>query len=124
MPKGGSRKWFVYTTSGGDTFGINMDESNGEDVGNQDLGPTDNIPYALPSNVKPRYAVYRSADGKTQRKIIICNNAADAGSLPGAIDFADGSGGVVTCSLTQFKGEEYRPIPSDVDTGLDDGDAT
>jgi len=120
----GSVKWFEYSTQSGDTFAVLMDESNGEAVGNPDYTPTSTATYALPRNVRPRHAIYRSADGNSQRKIIVSDNAANAGTLPATIDFNDGNGGTVTCSLSQFVGEEYRPIPSAEDTGLTDGDAT
>jgi hypothetical protein len=120
----GSVKWFEYSTQDGDTFAILMDESNGEAIGNPDYTPASTAKYALPRNIKPRFAIYRSADGNSQRRILVSSNTATAATLPATIDFQDGTGGTVTCALSQFVGEEYRPIPSDIDTGLTDADAT
>lgn len=116
----GSMKWFKYTTDFGDIFGINMDESNGEAIGNSDYDGLDGvIRFSVPSNVKPRMVTYRSVDGKQSTRIPVCDPAATILTLPGAI-VRDG----VAMALTQFVGEQYNPIPNPLDTGLDDGDAT
>lgn len=118
----GSLKFFKYTTNTGDTFAVLMDESNGESVGNSDFGPTDagNIVYMLPRNVVPRRATYRSLDGKESASIIVTSSTANAGNVPANITLGSGT----TAYLTQFVGELFRPIPTDVDTGLTDGDNT
>ena len=118
----GSLKWFKYTTNDGDTFGVFMDESNGEAVGNADFGPADAgvVTYALPRNVQPRRASYRTSDGTQAVNVIVTSPTATVGTLPSTITLFSGA----TAGLTQFTGEIYRPIPIDVDTGLTDGDAT
>lgn len=122
----GSRKWFKYTTDSGDDFGINMDESNGELVGNADFEATDNaaIVYALPRNVNPRSALYRSADGLVSRRIVVTSNTADISTVTSSfvVPAQDGNP-AATMQLQSFRGEEVKRLVS-VDTGLTDGDAT
>lgn len=122
----GSRKWFKYTTDSGDVFGINMDESNGELVANADFEAVDNdsIVYALPRNVSPRSALYRSNDGLVSRRIVVTDNDADISTLTSSfvVPAQDGNP-AYTLQLQSFKGEEIKRIVS-VDTGLQDGDDT
>jgi hypothetical protein len=118
----GSLKHFKYTTDSGDTFAVLMDESNGEAMSNADFGGGDEgvIVYFLPRNVKPRTATYRTIAGSESATIIVTSSAANASSVPSTITLASGS----TANLTQFVGEVLRPVPTSVDTGLNDGDAT
>lgn len=122
----GSIKWFKYTTDSGDDFAIKMDESNGELVGNPDFGPADqdSIIYALPRNVRPRAALYRSNDGTVSRRIVVCSATATVATIPTSfvVPAQDGNPAQVL-QLQRFKGEEIGRISS-VDTGLTDGDAT
>lgn len=122
----GSIKWFRYTTDDGDTFALRMDESNGELVGNADFVAADDdvIIYALPRNVRPRTALYRSSDGRVQRRIAVSSNTASISTLTSSfvVPASDGNP-AFTMQLQSFRGEEIRRISS-VDTGLDDADAT
>lgn len=121
----GSLKWFKYTTSGGDNYGIKMDESNGEAVGNTDVVDAD-LPLAeLPKGIKPRYVLYRSADGLTTRKIPVTANNVDLTDLPATITVASPivGGDGITLNRQSFVGEVQRPVIS-VDTAQTDGDAT
>lgn len=122
----GSLKWFEYETGSGDKFGIYMDESNGELVGNPDYAAlaSESIIYALPRNVKPRTALYRSIDGKVSRRIPVSDPAASVATLPVSITVAAVDGNPsYQLNLTLFKGEEIRRLAA-FDTGLDDGDVT
>ncbi len=122
----GSLKWFKYTTTDGRNFAIFMDESNGETVTNEDLGAADDGDLdALPRNVKPRFASYRSLDNKTQRKIPITSNTANITTLPTTITIAAIDGNpATTVYLAAFTGEKQTRIPKASDSGQDDGDAT
>ncbi len=122
----GSLKWFRYTTDGGDDFGIYMDESNGEAVSNTDYADLvdSGVVYSLPRNVKPRTALYRSLDGKVQRRIPVTSSAANITTLPASFTVAAIDGNEATqVNLQSFRGEEVRRLVG-FDTGLDDGDAT
>jgi len=121
----GSLKYFKYTTNGGTDYAIRMDESNGEAVGNTDLVSGD-LPIAgLPRNIKPRYALYRSADGLTTRKIPITANNVDLEDLTASFSVppATVGGTAVTVLRQSLIGEVQRPV-TDIDTGQTDGDAT
>lgn len=121
----GSLKYFKYTTSGGATFGIKMDESNGEAVGNTDIVAGDLPIQELPRNIKPRYVLYRSADGLTTRRIPVTENDVDVTDLPATIDVAAPIAGdaAITLSRQSFIGEVQRPVIA-IDTGLTDDDDT
>jgi hypothetical protein len=122
----GSLKWFKYTTDAGDDFGIFMDESNGELVGNTDFAAADNdtIVYALPRNVRPRTALYRDSTGRVNRRIVVTDPEATISTLTSSFVVpAQDNNPAATMQLQSFRGEEVRRLVS-VDTGLDDGDAT
>lgn len=121
----GSLKYFKYTTNGGTAYAIRMDESNGEAVGNTDL-TSDDIPIAaLPRNITARYALYRSTDGLTTRKIPITANNVDLEDLVASftVPRATVGGSDVTVYRQSLIGEVQRPV-TDIDTALTDGDAT
>jgi len=122
----GSNKWFRYTTADGRNYAIFMDESNGEIVGNTDMGVADDGDLdTLPRNVKPRYATYRSLDGKVQRKIPVTSNTANITTLPLSFDVSSiDNNPAVAVILSGFTGERQTRIPQSRDTGLDDGDIT
>lgn len=121
----GSIKWFKYTTSGGTAYGIRMDESNGEAVGNTDVVDADLPLQELPKGIKPRYVLYRSADGLTTRKIPVTANNVDLTALPATITVASpivAAAGIVL-NRQSFVGEIQRPVIS-IDTAQTDGDVT
>lgn len=123
----GSIKTFVYQASapGVPNCVFNADESNGEAVANIDLtDPTrgTSLP-GIPSGLRPRYAVYKSAEGHT-RKVIISTAAAMA-ALPVTISAADPmpGGAAIVLPLAQTVAEHVKAY-SGADTGLTDGDLT
>jgi len=121
----GSLKWFKYAIAGGTEYGIRMDESNGEAIGNLDVTDAD-LPLAeLPKGIKPRYVLYRSADGLTTRRIPVSGNETDLTDLPATITVASpivGGAGIVL-NRQSLVGEVQRPVIA-IDTAQQDGDAT
>lgn len=115
----GSRKWFLYETSfDGSTFAILLDESNTEAAGGAvDYPDGGTNPYALPRNVKPRYARYRNTAGTITRNCVLC----DPGATPEA-SITDSVSGQ-TLFLQAVVAEEVS-LPFGTDTGLNDGDAS
>jgi hypothetical protein len=121
----GSLKYFKYTTQGGTNYGIKMDESNGEAIGNTDVVAADLPLIELPRGIKPRYVIYRSADGLTTRKIPVTANNVDVADLPATIDVANpvAGGAAITLNRQSFIGEIQRAVIA-IDTAQTDGDAT
>lgn len=120
----GSIKTFEYTDGNDNKWAINMDESNGEAVGNTDFTDSSTAQFFLPRNVVPRYANYRAADGSLQRRIAVTENDATSDSLPNSITVKDAEGADVDILLTSLVGEVVRVIPRAEDSGQDDGDDT
>lgn len=121
----GSRKWFRYTTAGGDVYALNMDESNGEHVGNDDLTGFGSTLVSLPPNIRPRFCVYRSSDGRYSRRIPVSSPTTGIDDLPATLSITpEGGGTAVVLNLSYFQGERITRIPTGADTGLNDGDDT
>lgn len=121
----GSKKYFKYTASGGEEYALYMDESNGEHVGNADVTPADTGLVALPRNIKPRFCVYRSNDGRYQRKIYVTDPLKNLSDFPSTLEVTpEGGGTAITLLLSYLQGERtFRVVRAD-DTGINDGDAT
>ena len=119
----GSIKWFEYTDDEGQAWAIQMDESNGEAVGNTDYTAASTATMELPRNCKSRYARYVDATGRLARNIIVTAAGANATTVPATITVLDALGASVTLFLKTFVGERMTRIPFEADTGLTDGDA-
>lgn len=112
----GSMKWFSYTTNAGDTFAAFADESNAELAGAAvDLTGGASTLYALPRNVKPRYARYQDVTRTITRNALI-STAAGVPTTP-IIDPSSGA----SLDLVAIVGEQVRVVTG-VDTGIIDGD--
>jgi len=120
----GSNKWFIYTTDTGADYALKLDESNTEEVNSssQDFLNDATVIYALPRNVKPRYAVYENAAGTRQIKCVALTttiyNAVPSAKLT-IVDPIDSG----TLTLVRIRPETIT-LPFGKDTGLQDGDAT
>lgn len=120
----GSIKYFKYTADTGVEYALRMDESNGEAIGNADFGPTDSaIVNEVPRNIEPRYAIYRNVLEGYQRKIVVCSNTESAATLPSSLTLKTDEGDL-PFTLTYYRGEAFRRIPTSIDSGLIDGDVT
>lgn len=120
----GSLKWFVYTTDAGEDFAIKLDESNTEAVngGTQDYVTALSIIYAIPRNLKPRYALYVNADETRQIKCVALTSTIYNGLAAATPTITDPIGGG-TLTLKRIR-PEIISLPFAADTGLTDGDAT
>lgn len=120
----GSLKWVVYTDDFGTVYALLADESNIEAV--NDGGDYTGSPVlvdALPRNVRPRFAVYQSADETRNIKIPVLTPTRYAALSTEAPTIPDPLSSGATLRLVRLRPEQRRlPIPND--TGITDGDAT
>lgn len=112
----GSMSWQVYTTDDGQSFAIYCDLSNAIAANASASTTPQNLPtYGLPRNVKPRYALFKSADGYTTRKVPLLTPT-DFAALTAGAAFNTNPGGVNVVLETKI-GEKVR-IPKQFDSGL------
>lgn len=121
----GSKKWFKYTTTngGGETFAIFLDESVTEDVNgtDEDYTSTDDIVFAVPSNITPRRAYFSNSDGTRTIRVTVLK--ADTYTALAPSDTIADPIGTGNLSLIRKTDEKIR-LPRGTDTGQDDSDAT
>lgn len=120
----GSRKTFEYTDTLGNKWAVDMDESNGEAVGNTDFTDSSTASFFAPRNIELRYGNYRSADGKYQKPIVLTEQDASPSTVPASITVSTEADGDVVLLLTGIVGERVKVIPKAADTAIDDGDDT
>lgn len=122
MPSTGSRKWMLYTANDGSTFGVKIDESNGESLGYGDVTPT-NVGdlKPLPQGFKQRYLNCVLVDGTdvARRAFKIGTQAAYQAAIASRTLTVDGD----TWNVSSYR-DEQSSLPFAFDTGLTDGDAT
>ena len=117
----GSIRFFKYTADDGTTWAAQRDESNVEAINPGVSGiitPTEK--YKIPSNLRPRTAVYVDLTGRIRREIIVLT-AANFVALNATTPITDQVSGE-TLRLKFTKGERVT-LPSLSDTALNDGDA-
>ena len=121
----GSMKYVAYEAGNGNTYALWMDESNAEHVGNADVTAANVGIDALPRNIRPRHVVYRSNDGRYQRKIAVTDPLKGIDDLPATMPVTpEGGGTAVTLQLAYYQGERVVRVVRADDTGLNDGDDT
>lgn len=116
----GSKKFFEYTTDGGDLYGLLADESNTEKIHGSDNDLTTNLTYQLPRNVTPRHAVYADDEGRIL-KIYVMTTTKFNGLTTSNPSISHDSR---IYRLVRKVPERIRMLPIPNDTGLDDGDST
>lgn len=117
----GSLRFFKYTADDGSTFAALRDESNVEAINPGVAGIiTPAEKYKIPSNLKPRSAVYVDLTGRIRREIIVLTADAFA-ALDATTPITDQVSGE-TLRLKFTKGERIS-LPALSDTALNDGDA-
>lgn len=121
----GSKKWFVYTTDQGGDFALLADESNTEALNGatQDYVSGTTVVNALPRNIKPRAAVYGNPDKTRTIRCYALTQTIYNGAIGSVPTITDPIGGG-TLSLIRLEPERIAILPTAIDTGLTDGDAT
>jgi len=112
----GSISYQKYTSDNGADYSIKCDKSNALEVNASASANPSTLPnIEVPKNIKPRYALFLSDDGKTSRKVVLLTPA-DVAALTPNDSFVTNPGGV-TVRLSYIRGETIR-IPRLTDTGL------
>ena len=112
----GSLSYQTYQSDAGQSFAIYCDLSNALAVNaSASATPTGLPTFTLPRSIRPRYALFRSADGKTTRKVPLLLPS-DVAALVSTKSFVTNPGGV-TVTITSIVGEKAR-IAKNIDTGL------
>lgn len=122
----GSIKWFLYADDGDTVYALKADESNVEALmgSTNDYLADSGIRFALPSNLKPRTAVYANAARTRTIRIPVLTTTVFAALPTDHATITDPIAGTGNLSLIQLIPERITLLPSGDDTGLTDGDAT
>jgi hypothetical protein len=119
----GSLRWFTYEGDDGTEWALFADESNVESANGSAAtgGAPSGQNFKPPANLKPRYAVYGRNGGSTLRVPILTiagYNAASAGDII-PDPFVSGQ----NLTLIRKRPEVISPLPTTIDTGINDGDS-
>lgn len=119
----GSRVRYTYTAENLETYALDCDRSNANAV-NSSLVLAPATLTSLPKNIKPRYVLYRSLNGKVQRKCYIMLPPTDIDALPLTynvlVSKSGATGEEVTLYRSFYSGEKFSFPPDAIDTGLTD----
>ena len=119
----GSRKTVAYTADDGTQYCISCDESNVELIMGGSVPANGSFP-ALPKGTEPRFVRVQDQTGLIKRKIPVLTLArfnAINGATPFTLSVGDIDGGT-DVRIRSKKAETNRFIPSDYDSGKQDGD--
>lgn len=124
----GSMARYTYIAEDGESYALKCDRSNVNAV-----NPAGAVVLAsstlvgLPNTIKPRYVLYRSANGKVTRKCYLLQPVTDINTLPATytVPVTQGGTNVVNVALNKsfYSGEKYTFTPNAVDTALVDSGA-
>jgi len=121
----GSMARYVYQSDDGEDYALKCDRSNANAV-NSGLSLASAFLTGLPNNIKPRFVIYRSTNGKVSRKCYLMIPVQSILSLPATYAVAVAQTGATTVNVTLkrsfYSGEKYGFVPDATDTALDDTD--
>lgn len=116
---------YTYLSDDGEAYALKCDRSNANAV-NSSLALAPSNLVQLPGSIKPRYVLYRSANGKVTRKCYLMEPVVDVNTIPAtySVAVAQSAATTVTVNLRKsfYSGETYSFVPNASDTGLDDSD--
>ena len=121
----GSMARYTYLSDDGEVYALKCDISNANAV-NSGLTLAPSSLTALPGNIKPRYVLYRSNNGKVTRRCYLMEPVVDVNSLPATYSVAVAQSAATTLAVNLrksfYSGETYSFVANATDTGLDDSD--
>lgn len=122
----GSIKWFIYTTDNGTNFALKADESNVEALNGStnDFVAATAIRFALPRNVRARFAVYGNSARDRLIKIPVLTQTIYTGVPVDKTSITDPLDADSTLTLVRIRPEVIVNLPFGDDTGQADGDNT
>jgi hypothetical protein len=123
----GSLTWRVYTGDGGVQYSVFRDESNSESVVTGSSAPLLGAFVAgaqgLSQLIRPRYVNAQLSTDPTRRKRFVVGTVAAFGAITAGATITENTTPALVWNVTGKVGEKVR-IPTSVDTGQTDGDAT
>lgn len=129
----GSLKYMQYQDNLGANWAFFGDESNIEgwllDDASVDItiANVGSFTYKIPQNIKPRTATFKASTGQVRRCVVptpaLFNALLTNDNVLVSRTFTEADTSL-TFTLIGLKGEEIRPITTDADTGINDGDAS
>jgi len=121
----GSLARYSYLSDDGEVYALKCDRSNANAV-NSGLDLAGASLVQLPGNIKPRYVLYRSDNGKVTRKCYLMEPVEDVNALPATYSVVVPTSGTTTITVVLkksfYSGETYSFVPDAEDTALTDSD--
>jgi hypothetical protein len=123
----GSLTWRTYTGDNATQYSVFRDESNAESIASTNVSPMLGAfvlgAGGLPSLIKPRYVNTSLSTNPLIKKRFIVGTLAIFNSITAGTTILENTTPAQTWNVTGKVGERSR-IPTSVDTGQTDGDAT
>ena len=125
----GSRKWMIYVADDGTEYAVQIDESNAEALGFQDITADNVTTLPLPKGYKMRSVSVQDPVSGARRELPVGTAVASV-TIAAAVGIllpllnASGLATALTLFNTLYTSGERVARPRAFDTGLLDGDAT